>query len=269
MKTIFQFLSTVVFLVLIGYGVLHISDIEAGKVIDWVVGVISFIWLVTIVVVPWNAHFKAKEVLDDAEISQRKDILVIESSLAYVKKVAKRSLYLAIGLHIFTAIVLYFIAALGWSPVGYFSAGAAILLTFFRPIIRFYEYLQKRLKDIRQEFRYPRQDLRELLSDVKTTKAKVEDLEALLDTDPKKPSWRQDVAKQHTELLKEMKELETFIETYKTENGQAFNQYKTEMANALEKIQKEARQHYEKLVGDSQILDSVRTLAGFVKEVKG
>lgn len=269
MKAILQFLSTVVFFVLIGYGIFHVSDIESGKIIDWIVGTISFIWLVTIVVVPWNAHFKAKEVLDDAEISQRKDILVIESSLAYVKKVAKRSLYLAIGLHILTAIVLYLIAALGWSPVGYFSAGAAILLTFFRPTLRFYEYLQKRLQDIRQEFRYPRQDLRELLNDVKTMKAKVEDLEGLLDTDPKKPSWRQDVERQHTDVLKAMTELETFIETYKAESSLAFNQYKSEVTDALDKVKKEAKQRYEKLIGDSQILDSVRTLAGFVKEVKG
>ena len=269
MKTTLQFIFSVLFLTLIGYLILYFANISIGNAIDWVVGIISFIWLTTIVVVPWNAHFKAKEVLDDAAISERKNILVIDSSMEYVRKVAKRSLYVAIALHMITAIVLYLVAYWGVSPVGYFSAIAAILLTFFRPIQSFYEYLQKRLGDIRREFRYPREDVKELLDSFELIKAKVEDIEASLETDPKKPSWRQEVDKNSNKAFEKIEQVETLIEQYKSQAENVFNDYKEQTHIHFEKLSEEGKHRFEKLVADSKILESVRTLAGFVKEVRG
>ena len=87
MKNVSQFISTVFILLLIGYGVIHFFEIEITNLVDWIVGLSTFVWLVAIVVIPWNAHFRAKEVLYDAEISQRKNINIIDESLRYVEKV--------------------------------------------------------------------------------------------------------------------------------------------------------------------------------------
>jgi hypothetical protein len=45
----------------------------------------------------------------------------------------RKSLWLAIGLHILSTIGLYLLAIAGISAVGYISSGAALLLTILRP----------------------------------------------------------------------------------------------------------------------------------------
>lgn len=258
MDKVMQFLMSVVMLVLVVYGVLYFFSIEVGDLMDWIVGVASFVWLIVIVTVPWNAHFKAKEVLDEAAISKRKDILVIDSSLEYVERVAKRSFYIAVGLHIFSAAVMYVVATLGISPVGYFGAIAALLLTFLRPTVRFYEYLQKRLNNIRQEFRFPREDVQEILSQFKAMQAQVEVLEATLETDKNKPnSWRKEVGQKHLAIQKEINELQLMLDNVQENTATEF-----------QVIKADAKKNFDKLISDSRILDSVRVLSGFIKEMK-
>ena len=257
MKTVIQFFSAVVVIILLAYGIISIFDVEVKNLVDWIVGISTFVWLIVITVVPWNDHFRAKEVLNDAEISQRKNILVIESSLEYARKVATQALYVAICLHVFSAIGLYLVAYFGVSSVGYFGAGAAILLTFFRPIVAFYEYLQKRLATIRKEFRYPREDVRELLNKFNEIKRQVKNLEYTLDTNPKFPSWRQEVNRTNFELKAELDKLNRFFQDHQKSTNLEFVE-----------VRKESKLQFEKLVADSQILESVRVLAKFLKEIK-
>ena len=62
MKQIFSFVTGVLFLVFVTYGILTYLDKDVGELVDWTIGVLAFLWLTTLVTVPWNAHFKAKEV---------------------------------------------------------------------------------------------------------------------------------------------------------------------------------------------------------------
>jgi hypothetical protein len=268
MKHLFGFLSVALVLSLLVYGGLRLLEIEIGTLLDWFVGVSSFLWLIVICTVPWDAHFRAKEVLDDAKISKRKDILVIEESLEYVKKVAKRSLIIAISLHIITAIGLYYVAASGVSVVGYFSAGAAVLLTFLRPSVRYFEYLQQHLATIQQEFRYPREDLRELLSKVDTLLMKVETIENTLSTDEDKTSWRKDVTKDISTLYEDLEKLNKTVEQNKEKAEQKRSSTEQKLLEEVNKVRQESKANLDKLTTDSKILDSVRELASFVKQLK-
>ena len=54
MKNVLQFISTVFFLFLIGYGLIHFFEIEIVNLVDWIVGLSTFVWLVAIVVIPWK-----------------------------------------------------------------------------------------------------------------------------------------------------------------------------------------------------------------------
>jgi hypothetical protein len=253
MKNVSQFISTVFILLLIGYGVIHFFEIEITNLVDWIVGLSTFVWLVAIVVIPWNAHFRAKEVLYDAEISQRKNINIIDESLRYVEKVAKRSLYVAIGLHVFSAIVLLIIATMGISPVGYYGAGAALLLTLFRPTVQFYEYLKTRLTEIKKEFRMPREDVKELLASVQIMQKEIKDLESLLDKKANSGSWRVGVEQKNVDLHSKIDDLENTLSGFQKETNKEITLVKTD-----------AKQQFDKLVADSQILESVRVLAQFV-----
>ena len=200
MKTVVQFFISVIVLALITFGIISFFELPAGDLIDWIVGVASFLWLMVIVTVPWNAHFKAKEVLDDAEISKRKNIHTIDEALQFTKRIAKRSLYIAISLHIVSAVALYLLTFFNVSPVGTFAAIAALLLTFLRPAVRFYEYLNRKLSSIRQEFRYPREDVHELNNRVITLEQQIETIQYTLDDSEDATSWRKDVNHQLSEL---------------------------------------------------------------------
>ncbi|MCP4443567.1 MAG: hypothetical protein GY810_32085 [Aureispira sp.] len=268
MKDLIQFAIGLVTLALVAFGLFYFFEIQVGSINDWLVGIISFLWLVVITTVPWNAHFKAKEVLDDAEISKRKDILVIESSLDYVKKIAKRSLILAIALHIFSAVGLYFIASLGVSQIGYFAAALAIALTVLRPTVRFYDYLRRRLDNIKQEFRYPREDLQTLLD-------RTNHLETVLDDREGAYSWRNDVIQEFKNISKQLEDIQKRHNHLKEEYKKDINNLTTEIAKlhnvALVEIEKVGKSHdfqLEKLTTDSKVLDAVRELAKFVGKLK-
>lgn len=135
---VFNFLSFsvgLVILVLGAFGVLQWMDIPTGNFIDWVIGAASFWWLLVIVTVPWNVHFQAKEVLAEAAVSVEKGIAVDEKKVKYAEVLAQRSFWVAIALHLFSAVGLYTLAAAGISAVGYLSSGAALLLTALRPAV--------------------------------------------------------------------------------------------------------------------------------------
>jgi hypothetical protein len=164
-------------LVLLVFGILQWLHVSVGSFLDWVIAVAIFEWLLAIVTVPWNIHFEAKTVVDEAAVSKQKGIQVDDKQVEYAKVVAKRSLIVAIALHLLSAAGLYLLAATGISIIGYISSGAALLLTVLRPAVRIYEYLAARLAMIRQELTYPREDVWELRNRFTTLEETVKRLE--------------------------------------------------------------------------------------------
>ena len=175
----------IVVLVLLAFSVLQWFHIRTGNFLDWVIGGAIFEWLLVIVTVPWNVHFQAKEVLAEGVQSAEKGIPVDEKQLEYVTLLAKRSFLVAIALHLLSTVGLYTLAATGISAVGYVSSGAALLLTALRPAISAYEYLYARLTMIRQELKYPREDILELRHRVDSIEVTLKRLEEQLN--PEQP----------------------------------------------------------------------------------
>ena len=240
-------------LVLLAFGVLQWWHVPAGSFLDWVIAVAIFEWLLVIVTVPWNIHFEAKAVLDDAAISVQKGITVDEKQVKYAKVVAERSLIVAIALHLLSAVGLYTLAATGISAIGYISSGAALLLTFLRPAVRTYEYLAARLAMIRQELTHPREDIWELRNRFATLEQTVNRLEEILD--PEEPySW---IATQ--QRFQEETRQELARQTASVEELRATNE------NQHERLSKEARQAIAQLTTDGQFLDHVREIIRFFK----
>jgi hypothetical protein len=243
----------IVIVVLAAFGLLQWLHIPAGSFLDWVIGGASFWWLLVIVTVPWNVHFQAKEVLAEAAQSIEKRIPVDEKQLKYVRLLAKRSLWVALGLHLFSAIGLYTLAATGISTVGYISSGAALLLTILRPAISAYEYLSARLRMIRQEWQYPREDIVELRDRFSVLEQKIERLEEQLD--PEQPysvvATQQRFSEEtRRDLAKIGANLEELRATNQTEH---------------ERLSREARNAIAQLSTDGQFLDHVREIIRFFK----
>lgn len=243
----------IVVLVLTAFGLLQWLHIPAGSFLDWVVGGASFWWLLVIVTVPWNVHFQAKEVLAEAAQSIEKRIPVDEKQLTYVRLLAKRSLWVALALHLFSAIGLYTLAATGISTVGYISSGAALLLTILRPAIRAYEYLYARLRMIRQEWQYPREDIVELRDRFSVLEQKMQRLEEQLDAEqPYSIVATQQRFSEETrrDLARISANLEELRATNQTEH---------------ERLSREARNAIAQLSTDGQFLDHVREIIRFFK----
>ncbi|MEL7038244.1 MAG: hypothetical protein AAFO04_21895 [Cyanobacteria bacterium J06592_8] len=241
-------------LVLFCFGILQWLNIPTGDFLDWVIGAATFWWLLLIVTVPWNIHFDAKEVLAEAEDSVKKEITIDEKQLKYVQLVARRSLWVAIGLHLISTIGLYALAVAGISVVGYIGSGAALLLTVLRPAIRAYQYLARRLAMVRREFSYPRQDIVELRDRFYIFEEKVKTLEALLDQN-NPHSFITQQTKRWQVQEQDLDKLYADFKNFKATNTAEHQQLAREAENAIAQ-----------LTTDSEVLSHVREIIRFFKE---
>lgn len=235
-------------LVLLAFGVLQWLHIPSGNLIDWLIGIASFWWLLVIVTVPWNIYFDAQEVIAEAAISQAKNIPVDRKQVDYVKTVARWSIRLAIALHLLSGIGLYTLAATGISAVGYVSSGATLLLTALRPAIRAYQYLAVRLSMIRQQIEYPREDVVELRNRVSILEDNLAIIREKLDTEVNIQQEEVQITRQELARLKAL-----------LEKLEAKNQVEHET------LSQEAQNAIAQLTEDSQFLNHVREIIRFFK----
>ncbi|MCL1467456.1 hypothetical protein [Argonema galeatum] len=243
----------IVFLVLLVFGILQWLHVPAGSFIDWVIAVAIFEWLLAIVTVPWNIHFEAKEVIAEAAQSAEKGIRVDDKQVKYAKMVAKRSLFVAIALHLVSAIGLYSLAAAGISVIGYLSSGAALLLTVLRPAVRGYQYLAVRLAMIREQIKYPREDIVELRSRFATLETAVQRLEDLLNSEYP-DSWASVQQRQLEAIRNDL-----------TRMGAGFEELRSTNLAEHNRLAREAQEAIAQLTTDGQFLDRVREIIRFFK----
>lgn len=240
-------------LTLLFFGLLQWLHIPSGNIIDWLIGVASFWWLITIVTVPWNIYFDAQMAIAEAEQSLEKGIPVEDKQVRYVQKVARGSLLFAIALHFLSAAGLYGLAIAGISAVGYISSAATLLLTLLRPAFRAYQYLAARLAAIRREIKYPREDVLDLRHRVDMVTATLQQIEEKLD--PHEPhSWVATTTRDITKLRENLADVRAQIDQDRANN-----------ALEHQKIAREAKQSISQLTEDSQFLGHVREIIRFFK----
>lgn len=238
---------------LLAFGLLQWLHLPAGNFLDWVIGGASFWWLLVIVTVPWNIHFQAKEVLAEADQSAEKGIPVDENKIKYVKLLALRSLLAALALHLISAIGLYILAIAGISAVGYFGSGAALLLTILRPAVRGYEYLAARLAMIREQVKYPREDIVEVRNRLADIESNVKVLQDQLNSeDPS--SWATSQQRYLEATRNDLTRIAASLEELRATN-QAEH----------ERLTREAQRAIAQLSEDGQFLDHVREIIRFFK----
>jgi hypothetical protein len=237
----------------LAFGLLKFFQIAAGTFLDWLLGLAILEWLLVIVTVPWNIYFAARQTTATAIDSQQKGITVEQRQLRYTQTISTRSLILAIVLHLLSAVGLYWVAQTGFTPLGYWGAAAALLLTALRPAISTYEYLAERLRTIQEEFTYPREDIYELRSRLSGVESETKFLQEKLD--------------------------ETIDSSWINEQNQRWQRHQTEIANTNARLQelqatnkleheqlsREAQQAISQLTVDGQFLDNVREIIRFFK----
>src|SRR5258708_32061725 len=71
---------------ILAFAVLSWLKVPVGSFGDWLAGLLVFFWLMAVVTVPWNIHFKAKALLVDAEATRERGLPVDERQVASVRK---------------------------------------------------------------------------------------------------------------------------------------------------------------------------------------
>ena len=253
MYVYYSFSFGVGFLALVVFFILQWLHIPTGNLIDWLIGIACFYWLLAIVTIPWNVHFEAKEVINEADISQQRNIKVNWQQIDYAKKVAKWSIILAISLHLISAIALYLLSVKGISNVGYVTSIAALLLTFLRPAVRGYQYLRAKLTNIKQQIKYPREDLITLKGRVKNIENQIKQLQGNFNL--KNPEsflsiHNKNIHELQNKLLRTGNKLEELIQVNQQEHHQ---------------ILKHSENVISHLTEDSQFLGHVKEILRFIK----
>ncbi|WP_291721591.1 hypothetical protein [Bernardetia sp.] len=244
----------ITFLVLIVFAVLKWLNIPTGDFMDWAIGVGCFWWLLLITTVPWNMHFKAKEILSDVKESQNTGISVENIDVEYANKISKTYLFVAIFLHILSAIGLYFLAKTGVSVVGYVGAAFALALTALRPSVRMYEYISYRLSNMSQRIKYPREDINKVTMDLEDLKYKVDMIaEKLNHENP--TSW---ISKKDNEIQELRESMRQIRQNFETLNVQ--------MNTNHQALVKQTENKIASLSEDAQFLNQARQLVRFIKE---
>lgn len=241
----------VVLLLFFGLRWLHV---ETGQLTDWIAGVAILWWFAVMLTLPWNAHFAALDVVEQARDSAAHGLDVPADTVAYAQRVARRFRQLAIGLHLATALALLVLAYFRLVPLGYWAAGAALALTLVRPAERAYEHLATRLRNLGQQIRYPREDVAELRARVDAVETNQQALDRALDTD-RETSWASTqqlaLANQRQALDRLDGRLEELIRQNARDHEALARQTVTEIARLSE---------------DARFLNQVRELIRFWKE---
>jgi hypothetical protein len=238
-----------VFLAVLGVGLAWLAGqgwgVPVETLLAWATGVVVLGWLVLITTVPW-------EVLTEIALSQEQGLTLNPERERYSRLLARRGLALALGLHLGSGLIFLGLAQI--AVVGYWGAGAALLLTGFRPTVRTYQFLLRRLGQIEQEVRYPREDVVGLRGQVTDLAQQMQDLgQKLNENDP--TSWISIQQRQWEALRQDVQRLASQQVVAVAEN-QAEHQ----------RLAQEAQQAIAQLSEDSRVLGQVRDLIRFFKE---
>lgn len=133
-------------------------DYIQAHLLDIVMGILCFLWLLIILKAPWDLYFKAREVQFEQTRAADREIAVQEGHETYVRRLYPKLLLLAIGTHLASALLVAGITYASQGKVGYYFAVFYLISTAFRPLLAGYGYLMQKLQTLKDESYFPRFD---------------------------------------------------------------------------------------------------------------
>jgi hypothetical protein len=146
---------------------LGLGDVARNAILEvsWpemIAGGFCLVWLFVLLKAPWDLFFQAQAVVDEMASSREGGIRVDETREAYVRRLRGRLLLVALGAHALSAAVSAGIAIFGGGVIGWWFAAFYLISTAFRPAVSAYRHLMRRLRQLFEEARFPRQDVLEM-----------------------------------------------------------------------------------------------------------
>lgn len=164
-------LALLILAYLAALGVALWTGVAPQTLLTWGAGGAALLWLIVLVTLPWNLHFRAREVLGELRRSQAAGIAVTAEQLAFAEKVRRWTLVASLGVHLLSAAVALALAAWAEAPLGYPFAGFYLLSCLVRPASAAIVQLRRRLEVIAAETRFPRDDVLKLRGQVEAHEA--------------------------------------------------------------------------------------------------
>lgn len=175
--------SALGFLILAYLAALAVSSwrgVPPETLLTWGAGGAALLWLIVLVTLPWNLHFRAREVLAEMRRSQAAGINVTAEQLAFAEKVKRWTLFTSLTIHFVSAGVALLIAVFTGARLGYPFAGFYLLSSLVRPATASMQQVRRRLEHIAEDTRFPREDVMKLRGQVEAHEQAVKELRELL-----------------------------------------------------------------------------------------
>jgi hypothetical protein len=173
-------LGLLIFAYLTALAVAAWSDVSPETLLTWGAGGAALIWLIVLVTLPWNLHFRAREVLAEMRRSRAAGLEVKDEQLAFAEKVKRWTLWGSLAVHVVSAAVALALALWTGNDLGYPFAGFYLLSCLVRPATAALQQVRRRLEALAEDTRYPRDDVLKMREQVRRHDAAVEQLEAAL-----------------------------------------------------------------------------------------
>jgi hypothetical protein len=239
----------VIFLVTAGAIASHLGWASGTSLLDGAMVLASLAGLVLVLKLPWDLYFEARGLIVDQDESRNLEIAVLEEERSFARRTARRLLLLCFALHLGAAALLAGTSYLSGGRLGYFFAVFFLVSTGFRPLAAFYSHLRRRLMEMRQRTRYPREDALEL-------RRRVDDLE-----------YRTKVQQEFFERLQEeegnrLGRLESDLSGSREE----LRLLRDRMDEKVDRVCREFTSSIERLTEDRELLHGLRALVRLVKE---
>jgi hypothetical protein len=173
--------GTVVLVAVLGlcvFGVIALldADFTAAQVLSAAAGVVCLVWMIVLLVVPWNVHFQARAVIRDIETSRDRGLDVRKGRAEEARRIAVQTRRVAIGGHVLTAALVAAVTFFSGAVIGYYFAAFYLVSTLFRPAHAWFAHLRERLGSMSREARHPRDDVLELKEKITFLEVRVENL---------------------------------------------------------------------------------------------
>lgn len=213
---------------------------SATHLLDIAAGVVCLLWLLFILKVPWDLYFETGNVLFEMQRSREQQLAVKPERERYVRRLRRLTGLCALAAHFGSAAIIAALTRWAHGQIGYYFALFYIVTTLFRPASRAYQFLRVKLRDIRNEVKYPRDDVVKLRYELAQLRA---DLRTLKETDVRTlaESLRHDSRRltAHEETLAhtraELSDLHTALEHTERSSQERLHRLSEEVEHALVK----------------------------------
>lgn len=227
---------------------LHFEWVTLAQLGSLVLGCSALSSLLTVIILPWNLYFEAKEIQQEQKISSKKEIQLEEEDLEFTRRLPAKMLALALSLHVAGAAASYFVYSVAQVYWCEYLAWAFLLSTAIRPVISLHQNLMRRLSKIRKRTLVPRKDRLYLEESIKSLKEQLENLQ--LQTEERNNQSR--LIQQETSSQLELLEEKT------RENARTLD-------NKVDTMLGEFERSLTKIQANQEILNGLKALVKMVK----